>query len=456
VRAACLVCLVVLALGTGVGSAAHAFPSSERPRDTSPRPAVSGASSASALRNDIPPEGLVEVAVPPTEGHSGDTRPITIAEQIELPYGVMLFVESGCWACDGPPGPLYRVFRTPGGDLRIERIFVAEMASNSMRPLVVRYQVSAEDGALIALVCTKGYCGGLGAADTDAEVTVYRSNDLGASWSEDRTLRTDRYPLGITPEGVFAIQAVDGTRSYGARNLDTGALVLPPGIPEVAFPLPLSQGLFWLSEDRHNAGGVWRQTSALYRGDGLPLAPGLPDVAFSEVIFDRMAPAAIFGASSEVSPGDPHFYVIDLRDPASHPLSTGFFMMGGAVLDGSRLITSMDLERAPMGPHYPQPGILDLDTAVFNPIAGLAGAGLGRSLIRAVVVGAFARVSTPPGGCAMLNTAPRPIATHLACLPDGAIVTLLGDRRWYRGDWWLSAALPDGRSGWLSPAYLER
>jgi hypothetical protein len=330
------------------------------------------------------------------------------------------------------------------------------MVTASAQATVIRYQVSVDEGSLIALVCTENYCGGLGAADSDAEVTVYRSRDLGASWSKDRSLKTNSYPLGVTPDGVFVRQDIEGSRSSSARNLDTGVVTLPPAIPGVAFPYPLSQGLFWLSESFDYIGGILRQTSALYQNNGHLFASGLPDIALNEVIFDNTAPVAIFGAAPMLRPGEPLFYVADIRRATPRLLSTGFFMMGGAVLDGSHLITSMDLERLPPGPHYPEPGILDLDIGAFNPIAGLDSAGLGRSLVRAVFTGPFARVTGAPAGCAMLNAAPRPIVTHVACASEGAIVRLLGDQRWYRGEWWVSVALADGTSGWMQAGYVER
>jgi Bacterial SH3 domain. len=105
----------------------------------------------------------------------------------------------------------------------------------------------------------------------------------------------------------------------------------------------------------------------------------------------------------------------------------------------------------------PLPAILHLDGGGYNLIPGPfkserpGYSSLGRTAVRAVQTGPFARV-TGTGSCLKVRAEPSLNGEVLTCAVDGV---LLRDTGQTNGDW-VSVMTPGGTQGWASAAFLER
>lgn len=109
-----------------------------------------------------------------------------------------------CYAC-GPGGTnLYRAYRDPiTRELRIDDLLSLDGRYDGKfrHALAADYQA----GHMVVGVCTRGYCGGEGAASDDAEAIALRSRDGGVTWTEIGPLPPNTSFTGISEGEAVAV-----------------------------------------------------------------------------------------------------------------------------------------------------------------------------------------------------------------------------------------------------------
>ena len=200
---------------------------------------------------------------------------------MELPEDVALIIETGCYQCDGPPTGLYRLYRDASGEAADRRALyprglgapAATVATTEEASVDESYitglALSDDASQIVAGVCTRGYCGGLGFPTADAQTTLYRSSDGGVTWTQFGLFDGGGWVTAITNDGVV-VSGPYGPEEQPAPKFTlfpSGEPVqLPPG-PTGYWPLTLPGGeLAWRTED-----------GRLLRSDGsdvLPLGEG--------------------------------------------------------------------------------------------------------------------------------------------------------------------------------------
>jgi hypothetical protein len=109
----------------------------------------------------------------------------------------------------------------------------------------------------------------------------------------------------------------------------------------------------------------------------------------------------------------------------------------------------------------PVPVVVNLETGEYRPIVepfvpeGGAYHPYGRSLVRAVQIGPFARVVNT-GACLNIRLAPSLTGEVGTCAADGVLLTEVGETRDADGVTWVHVRTPAGLDGWASVNYLER
>jgi hypothetical protein len=64
-------------------------------------------------------------------------REVSIGAPVEFPPDTIVFIESGCTQCDGPPGPLYRVMRIGAGPVILDQVFDVDRAKYTAGEIVL-------------------------------------------------------------------------------------------------------------------------------------------------------------------------------------------------------------------------------------------------------------------------------------------------------------------------------
>lgn len=103
------------------------------------------------------------------------------------------------------------------------------------------------------------------------------------------------------------------------------------------------------------------------------------------------------------------------------------------------------------------PTLIDLDAGLIHPITdpflGPDWKG-GRSLVRAVLPGPFARV-VGTGDCLNVRAAAGMATQVLACAAAGVLLRDMGETQEVDGMTWLRVVTPAGVEGWASTQYLQ-
>lgn len=179
-----LVCLVALALVL----AAACTDSNGSP---TPTPASTPtATSPPTLQAPAPPAATATSTPAPETLLGLDVRPLIMAEPVPLPEQVTLYIESGCWGCDGPAAALQRVYRSPSGEVRTQDLFRLPGATVQQPEVDGRYitSIAMGGGDILLGVCESPYCGGVGEIHEGASVSFHHSTDGGLTWTKELTV----------------------------------------------------------------------------------------------------------------------------------------------------------------------------------------------------------------------------------------------------------------------------
>ena len=436
---------------------------------SSPTPTPSGTANATT-----------SAASPLTASASPTPNPnlITRGPDIDFPDDTAMIIENGCWGCEGGPSDLVRMYKDPSGSVRSEFLLSAVQSGlprvtyNSPSgeaydfPAPISGSAMTQDASVIAVsFCIKGSCefSGLGDFKADSVGVAFRSLDGGITWQE------------VGRGGpVFRVDAVlaDGRVLVGHGSQDDGVVdyaLLPDNTPvqapsDGAYPVTSWNEIFWGMND-----------GRLLRADGTVfLNPLTPDIytyyrsVTGSLDDSGKGSALVFWEIPMPGTGArPDGYIDRWAIAELGPVGGQTEIVRQWEIDGylwtigawspkdDRAIISFYPEDSDH--QSPVPAIVNLDTREYNLIAapfksehpGMSS--LGRTAVRAIQTGPFARV-TGTGSCLNIRTDPSLTAAVLTCAADGV---LLRDTGQTNGDW-VVVMTPGRVPGWASLSFLER
>jgi DNA-binding CsgD family transcriptional regulator len=459
--------VVLAAIAGGLITWAVTRDGSEQPVTPPPTATASAAPSPSASPTGSPtpsatPETIIGIEV----------QPLRLGEDVPLPENVALYIETGCWQCDGPAASLERVYRAPDGSLRWEDIFRLPGATVTQPTPGDRYiaSIALERGGddILIAVCDEGYCGDVGEISEDAVTAFHWSGDGGITWTSKVRIPGGawiRANYGGGPPGSDGFGVI--SRAYRAEpgaaytnelayypTLETQPIELRGQEPNLARIFDPAEGPALLL----GADGL-----TLFRLEGSPTNP--PQYGFSGL------PAGSRLVDFQFSAGG---IMVTWVNEDTGGMYTGFGQQGesltaiyrwpsgsepffhrpqGGFLDATTFLVAIS------GGNGVVPAIIDFKTATIHAISALADRDepSPRLLVRGVNLGPFARVSgAGEGDCLNVRVSPTLSAEPFACYPDGVLLRELGSETSADGQEWVFVESPlDRRQGWASAEFLE-
>ena len=292
-------------------------------------------------------------------------EPLEIGEPAEFPDDVALIVETGCYGCDGPTSGLLRVYRDAAGSFHRDTLFTVEQLGlgprlvtdasggrdRTSRHMSMNYALSADASRAVVGVCTRGFCVELGdEPSADAQTTLFRSLDGGATWEQWGTLDGERrsYRHAGTTDVLLARDEGGPSRF---EMFPGGEAIEPPADADaLAWPLALPEGeLLWPANDGrllHSDGSVfvdiggdptheYQVTSLTPAPDGETLLFGLYESSFEGEFLERF-----------------YLFTADGSGDVLRAYSVEFLPWLGAALGPGLFIGNTDLPPAASPPVY--------------------------------------------------------------------------------------------------------
>ena len=173
-----------------------------------------------------------------------------------------LFIELGCTQCDGPTTGFARVYGNSHSETRFDVLLTPEMlplppATPEDQRYIAGFGFAPDGSDLIAGVCVRGYCGGMGGPTANAEVWLFRSDDGGITWAELQRLPRPEFVIGwLGPGSVLTSQIDESGTSYFTIRPSGESLAAPVNAPS-AWPTVTSTGEV-----------LWYASAGLLRSDG--------------------------------------------------------------------------------------------------------------------------------------------------------------------------------------------
>jgi len=406
--------------------------------------------------------------------HGVEVVPLQVGDEVELPDGMALIVETGCFECDGQTSALVRVYRDTSGDVRMDTLFTAagmglpprrvtssKEGTYTEQPYIHSFALNSGASEIVVSVCSRGDCAWMDAAGSDAQTVLYRSRDGGVSWTQSGTLDGEHFIVAIVKDGIL-LARYDPARQWQTEYqlYPSGDPIDPPAGAGEGWPLSLPSGeLIWPTED-----------GRLLRSDGsdfLAIGEGA-SVSYTErnVELDpsgeRLAVVECMERPDRLST-QCYLSVVSL----SGELIEAFSIPAGANVGGwpsSRLALgtvwfSADEIRTPVPDRHGNnlPAVLDLDAARMHPIPYPfldPPFAWGRTRVQAVLAGPFARVVNT-GACLNVRAQPGTAGEVLECAADGVLLQSTDETQEIDDVTWLRVVTPAGAEGWASTQYLE-
>ena len=429
-----------------------------------PTPGESPAASptAAAPRTVAPPEEMLGIQV----------RRLELRDHVPLPAGLVLYIESGCWGCDGPAAALVRAFRDHDGEVRIEDLYRLPGATISSPEVGGEYITSLaadEDGSVFLLgVCVGGnYCGGVGEIHEAEMVQLRWSDDGGVTWNTGRTVpgfvnvRTaDWAPFGVwglinrtywnapntewTDEWTGYPDLEPSPVEFRGQDPQSARVVTRPGGPLLRDPDGVR--FYHLHGARSNPPAF--DFSALPAGSTVIDAgfSSRPNTAFLTWEFE----GGTYSGFTDHTPGEPATFLEIFRWPDQ--VTPFFHATQGGFVDEDRFVVAV-----PFG-NGQAPAIVDLRAATISPIAELTERAerADRQLVKAIATGTFAQVSgAGEGSCLNVRERPELGAPQFACYAEGVLLREIGSRTGDDGREWLYVRTPSDREGWAAAEFLK-
>jgi len=385
----------------------------------------------------------------------------------QLPQGVALFVEKGCWGCEGYSTGLERVYRDAAGTVHTDTVFSGAFLSVSF---------SADAFEAYATVCID-VCGPLGPPATGSRTTIYHSVDGGITWTAEGTVDGIANVLLDGSHWVLYQYIFNGGDSvtYRFSEYPGGTAIVPPAGTGPGLAIPGSQMLFADPTYAH-----------YLNPDGSPFLGGLPGQLGDELDVNYgLTPVARLGSGDvavrwqhpidrSVGPSSvPRIGIVqnstlmDVIEPARVGPNVDIgVLLGDGRIFGNADLARIDVPRAKavtpndvVAPHLPV--LIDLVAGEVTPLLLYGdylfdGAYAGRNIVVAAQLGPFARVNTG-GDCLNVRRSTSTSSPTVGCFKDGILLRWLGGNDLTaEGISWVQVMTPDGNRGWASAEFLQR
>ena len=403
--------------------------------------------------------------------------PLRVGEEAELPDNAALIIETGCWSCDGPPTGFLRVYRDPSGHIRTDdlltidglglppRLVTMDEGVQEEPPYITGLAMRPDGSEMVVSVCVRESCGsgGLEAWSPNSKTAFFRSTDGGVTWQRFGELDVGSSVIGFVREGVVLVSSwqAEIAPAYFSLFPSGEAVQTPSGVTSWwAFPLP-GGDLLWPADDGrllHSDGSVFAVVPTdPWRLSWVPRINHDPTGA-------RFTLEWVLDNAGSPSYQVRHYigiFRIDGRLEQAFSLSELFFVgpwSGPGLLLGNTGISASQLSTA-VPEFFPGilPALIDLDAGLIHPIpdpfleSDWKG---GRSLVRAVLLGPFARV-VDTGSCLDVRTEPGLSTQITACAADGVLLRDTGETQVADDTTWLRVVTPSGVEGWVSTQHLQ-
>lgn len=410
-----------------------------------------------------------------------DVQPLRFGAEAQIPQGLALILEMGCWGCDGPTTGFIRVYRDTSGKVRVDqllamdapwlprRIFTTKEGTLAEdEPYVTGFAMAGDASDMVVSVCVKEWCGsgGMDAWSPGSVTKLLRSTDGGVTWAE----------MGELHMGGFVVDlSGDGRVLVGTWEQEGGPAVFRvfPELEPVQAPGPI--GKVW-PRFIHEGEVIWQDwdEGKLLRSDGS--------------VFLELGPSGYAGRPFPIGPGASSYGLawssggtagawlsIVMGGRFTTTFSTEFLLLAAAPAAGAippgmfvgNIGVREDQLQAPLPSGRFFLGILPalIDTnlgvvhAITDPFLREDWTG-GRSIVQAVQAGTLLRVVNT-GSCLNIRAGPDPAALVLDCMADGVLLRQgIGNGQYpggvYDDGGWYSVITPAGAEGFASGAYLER
>ncbi|HXU23660.1 MAG TPA: SH3 domain-containing protein, partial [Tepidiformaceae bacterium] len=380
-----------------------------------------------------------------------------------LPGDVALFIEKGCWGCEGYPTGLERVYRDAAGTVHTDKVFDGGFSGVAF---------SADMSEAYATVCI-AVCGPLGPSVAGTRTTIYHSVDGGVTWTAGETVDGFANVLLDGSHGWVLYQSIfDGTNTTSRfSRYPGGAAITAPTSSKGAITVPGGALLFYSPTFTTLAtadGSPLVEDLATQLGDEIDQTYGVTPVAVlpsGDIVVRWQHPTEHY----EGRTAEPRVGLVragKLVDVIGGPnVDIGALMADGRIFGNADLIASDLPGAAPtapntyVSPHLP--ALIDLAKGEVTPLLLygpdlFGGAYYGRNIVVAAALGPFAKVHTG-GDCLNVRETASTTATSLGCFADGVLLRVqsIGDQT-VGGVHWVPVTTPDGRPGWASAEFLQR
>lgn len=399
----------------------------------------------------------------PTTGETIDgvpVRALTIGSDAQVPSNLAVYYSTMCYACGPLEPPAYRAYTDASGQLHIDDLLAPLKARYGRNPY--SRAASPSFAEIVAVMCTKGYCGGESAASADAEAKIVRSTDGGVTWTEVQNTVPNTFVAGVVP-GLGTVM-VTYESNNGARYwlLESDQDLLKTGGADGPWPSIIpGLGLTWMDKS-----GTLRDTAG-----NLVFSPrhASPQGFSPEAVVEKTPDGSLYttwrGAPSKT--GDPATTYLGKYD-ASMKLVEVYSWTGTdafrpkRLLSPSLLLGDILLSASPpasgdrMFPY--EAAVFDLKSGAIHPMPQLSAGlkGNNNPFIDGFSVGPFARVKTGTD-CLNVRETASTSSTSLGCFADGVLLQLRQEPDQSSGGaTWVAVEAPDGKPGWASADYLQR
>lgn len=412
------------------------------------------------------PPASGETAVSPTDEQSGTPDPgldfggVPVREwrvnrPEPVPEGLALYLETGCFGCEGAAGSIQRIVQMGSGDdahLETETLFRAPGDESAS---IISLEPMPGGGTIFATACIQGQCGPLGEPSTDARSALYRSSNGGVTWLELESYDGIVAIAGVTSDGVVLVAGRSGTQSH-YFVYETGQ-ALPALAGSAVEPHTIGGELTLRSQDGQL---VSSREQVLFDPPG----------SWEAWLAGRSDPAGARFVTSLSLPAAEHATTISgfVRDGQLAEVFTGPQVQVGDWLDDGRAVGNVVIQRhavPAVGPAtdeqwYSIPALIDFGAGTITPleIDGLlfeSETYRGRNTVIAAAEGRWVEVA---GGdeCVRLRARPALDGEVIGCYADGVLFDGGEETTEADGVTWAYYRAPDGLEGWASTEFLNR
>lgn len=394
-----------------------------------------GQESDATVTATVAPAPVSTVAASPEEVPTADPEGLTIGDDIETPANMALYVEMGCWQCDGPTSGFMRVHRSAGGEIQERRI--------EFKYPIKGLAIDATGGQMAVGLCVRSECGHLEFPAPDAQTAIAWSHDGGVTFEVHAPLDGGYSVIGFT-RGEVVVQGpyVQGTDAPVFLFPSMNVVTPPSGAAPHPFPVPAE--ILWMSEDSRAV--LTEYGDELFRSSydvgvvaldaaGRQLAIQGYDEESREYVT-----RIVSRPSSDVTSVDALFSLREIAQVASAWSSSEFF--GNISLQGERRFS---------------PALFDIEEGVVRPLGAPFDSERysGRNRVAGVLGGRLVMV-TGTGDCLRIREAPALEADEVACMADEVLLRDLGEAQEADGVTWVRVIGPGLVEGWASAEFLER